>query len=139
MRYSSVAPLKKRGRAASSIMIKSSSSSVTPTSRYSFTKLYLACSRAHLLPTFLRKRDTQDHFQLLHSFENKSVKSESINLSNAKEHLVKNKSNRLLMLPTSTQSNGHRRRGSVTKASQERNQNLLKTCTHQRSEIQSHI
>ncbi len=35
--------------------------------------------------------DTQDHFQLLHSFENKSAKSKSINLSNAKEHLVKNR------------------------------------------------
>lgn len=53
--YSSVAPLKKRGNAASSIMTKSSSSSVTPTSRYSFTRLYLACSRAHWLPTFLHR------------------------------------------------------------------------------------
>lgn len=53
--YSSVAPLKKRGSAASSIMTKSSSSSVTPTSMYSFTRLYFACSRAHWLPTFLHR------------------------------------------------------------------------------------
>lgn len=51
--YSSVAPLKNRGNAASSIITKSSSSSVTPTSMYSFTRLYLACSSAHWLPTFL--------------------------------------------------------------------------------------
>lgn len=54
--YSSVAPLKKRGSAASSIMTKSSSSSVTPTSMYSFTRLYFACSRAHWLPTFLHRQ-----------------------------------------------------------------------------------
>lgn len=55
--YSSVAPLKKRGSAASNIITKSSSSSVTPTSMYSFTRLYLACSRAHWLPTFLHRDD----------------------------------------------------------------------------------
>lgn len=54
--YSSVAPLKKRGSAASSIMTKSSSSSVTPTNMYSFTRLYFACSRAHWLPTFLHTK-----------------------------------------------------------------------------------
>lgn len=59
--YSSVAPLKKRGSDASSIMMKSSSSSVTPTSMYSFTRLYLACSNAHWLPTFLQTEDSLDH------------------------------------------------------------------------------
>lgn len=58
VRYSSVAPLKNRGKAASSNMIKSSSSSVTPTRKYSLIRLYLACSKAHLLPTFLKWQRT---------------------------------------------------------------------------------
>lgn len=58
VRYSSVAPLKKRGKAASNNMIKSSSSSVTPTRKYSLIRLYLACSKAHLLPTFLKWQRT---------------------------------------------------------------------------------
>ena len=57
-RYNLRAPLKKLGRVASNTATNSSICSVTPTSKYLFTKLFLACSNAQLLPGVLKKQWT---------------------------------------------------------------------------------
>lgn len=53
VRYRWRAPLNMDGIVASKMATNSSSSSVTPTSRYLFSRLLLACSKAQRLPGFL--------------------------------------------------------------------------------------